>query len=206
MKSFTLIEILISILIFTFLVSFLTVGINFYKRQELENQAQNIVETLRKAQLKSISGEFDSSFGVHFEESDYILFKGNSFSERDPDFDEVFNLPPLIKLEGLSEIVFLKTEGMPKENPAYCGGSCIPCGNFDNRGDCLAQDGCSWNARYKICSGNCTPCQNYQNQIDCENQSGCTWYSETRGGNIILKANGESKTIKINEVGAIAIQ
>lgn len=114
MKAFTLIETLFSILIFIFLISFITFGVDFYKRQEIENQAQNILETLRKAQIKSISGEHDSSFGVYFEERRYILFKGNSFSQRDPNFDEIFNLPPLIKLESVSEIVFLKTEGIPK--------------------------------------------------------------------------------------------
>jgi hypothetical protein len=161
---------------------------------------------LRRAQSKAISGEFDSPFGVYLTNENYTLFKGQSYSQRDPQFDEVYELPAIIRVEGLSEIVFIKTEGMPKENPAYCGGTCIPCYQFTNVISCLTQDGCSWNAKKKVCEGNCTPCQNYQNHADCLAQSGCLWYPASKGGNIILRINSESRTININEMGRINLQ
>jgi type II secretory pathway pseudopilin PulG len=206
MNGFTLIEFLISIFIIILLSGLFTLGIDFYKRQELENQAQNLLEVLRRAQSKAISSQFDSSFGVKLESNRFILFKGDSFSTRDSQFDEVYELPAAIKIEGLSEIVFLKTEGIPKENPAYCGGVCNPCNQFTDKNSCLAQDGCSWNAKKKVCEGTCTPCESYQNQTDCQSQAGCVWYPATRGGNIILRTNGESRTISINEIGRINLQ
>jgi len=204
--GFTLIEVLISIFIVALLAGLFTVGIDFYKRQELENQAQNLLEALRRVQSKAISVESDSSFGVYLTNGNYTLFKGQSYSERDSQYDEVYNLPAIIKIEGLSEIVFLKTEGAPKENPAHCGGNCTSCDQFTEKTSCSAQDGCSWNAKKKVCEGTCTPCQNYQNQTDCQAQSGCVWYPTTRGGNIILRANSESRTININEIGRINLQ
>jgi prepilin-type N-terminal cleavage/methylation domain-containing protein len=204
--GFTLIEVLISIFIVALLASLFTVGIDFYKRQELENQAQNLLEVLRRAQSKAISVESDSSFGVYLTSGNYTLFKGQSYSQRDSQYDEVYNLPAIIKIEGLSEIVFLKTEGVPKEIPAYCGGNCTSCDQFSDKTSCLAQDGCSWNAKKKVCEGTCTPCNSYQNQTDCQAQSGCVWYPATKGGNIILRINNESRTININEMGRINLQ
>lgn len=113
MKGLTLIEILISILILVILALLIPLGIDFYKRQELENQARAVLQTLRRAQLKAMAIEFDSSFGVHLTDERYVLFKGNSYETRDPQYDEVFNFPEIISVSGLSEIVFSKLEGRP---------------------------------------------------------------------------------------------
>jgi len=207
MNSFTIIELLIVIGIIAILASFsFLFGLDFYKSQQLESQAQTILQTLRRAQLKAMAVELDSSFGVYLTNHNYTLFKGNSYSTRDPLYDEVFDLPEIINVGGLDEVVFLKFEGIPKGNPAYCGGICTSCSEFTNRPSCLSQDGCSWIRWLRRCIGTCTPCENYQNQIDCQNQSGCIWYPATRGGNIILSANGQIKTININEMGRVNLE
>jgi type II secretory pathway pseudopilin PulG len=207
MNAFTLVEILVVIFLISILGFFLfSVGLNFYKSQQLESQTQTILQTLRRAQLKAMSVELDSSFGVYFTDQNYILFKGNSYAERDPQYDEVFDLPEIIDVSGLSEVVFLKFEGLPKGTPAYCGGICTPCSEFPNRSSCLAQDGCSWNRFLRRCVGTCTSCDNYQNQSDCEGQLGCIWYSTTRGGNIFLSTDGQTKTININEMGRVNLE
>jgi Tfp pilus assembly protein FimT len=115
MNAFTLVEVLIIIFLISILGFFLfSVGFNFYKSQQLESQAQTILQTLRRAQSKAMSVELDSSFGVYFDNNNkrYILFKGNSYSPGDP-YNEEFDLPAIFNLSGLSEIVFSKMEGKP---------------------------------------------------------------------------------------------
>jgi len=131
MKGFTLIEVLITIFIIFILASFIvSVSLSFYKSQQLEVYTEGILQTLRRAQAKATSGEFDSSFGVYFTNENYTLFKGDSYSTRDAQYDEVFDLPQIITVSGLSEIVFLKLTGIPQETPAYCEGTCTPCSEF----------------------------------------------------------------------------
>jgi len=207
MKSYTLLEVLLVIGIFAILIFFLVpVGLNFYKSQQLEATTQALIQTLRRAQLRAMSTELDSSFGVYLTGGQYILFKGDSYSTRDPLYDEVFNLAKVINVSGLSEVVFLKFEGKPRGNPAYCGGSCTPCNQFLNKTSCQKQGGCSWSAGKKICTGTCTACDGYQDQTNCQNQSGCSWKAAIQGGNIILSSDGESQTININEVGRVNLR
>jgi prepilin-type N-terminal cleavage/methylation domain-containing protein len=112
--GFTLIEILIVISLISILIFFLvSIGLNFYKSQQLESQAQTILQILRRAQLKAMAIEFDSSFGVYLTNSNYTLYKGSSYATRDLQYDEVFELPEIINVKGLSEVVFSKSEGKP---------------------------------------------------------------------------------------------
>jgi len=208
MNGFTLIEILITVSLISILGFFLfSIGLNFYKSQQLETQAQEILQTLRRAQSKATSVELDSSFGVYFDNANkkYILFKGDSYSPGDP-YNEEFDLSAIITLSGLSEVVFLKLEGIPKGSPAYCGGICVSCSQYTNRTSCLVQDGCSWNRFLRRCLGTCTPCENYQNQTDCQGQSGCNWQPAVRSGDIVISSDGEIRTININEMGRINLE
>lgn len=60
-----------------------------------------------------MSVELDSSFGVYLTNEHYTLFLGNSYLERDPQYDEIFEFPEILNLSGLSEISFSKLEGKP---------------------------------------------------------------------------------------------
>lgn len=114
--GFTLLEILLVIGIISILLVFIVpVSLDFYKSQQLEVQTQSVIQTLRRAQSKAIAIELDSSFGIHFGVSNYTLFKGGSYFEsgRDLQYDEIFDLPELINLTGLPEVVFSKFEGKP---------------------------------------------------------------------------------------------
>lgn len=112
--GFTLLEILLVIGIISILLVFIVpLSLDFYKSQQLETQTQSVIQTLRRAQSKATTVELDSSFGVYFGASNCTLFKGNSYSSRDMQYDEVFELPEIIHISGLSEVVFLKSEGKP---------------------------------------------------------------------------------------------
>jgi len=113
MKALTLFEILIVIGIIAILVSLtLPLGLDFYRSQQLETQSQGVIQALRRARLKAMAVENDSSFGVHLTNDNYILFKGDTYVPGDP-YNEVFDLPLIINASGLQEIVFSKLEGKP---------------------------------------------------------------------------------------------
>jgi len=117
MKGLTLFEILIVIGIIAILLSLtLPLGLDFYRSQQLETQSQGVIQALRRAQLKAMSVESDSAFGVHLTDDNYTLFKlskGEIYATRDANFDEVFDLPMIITVSGLNEVVFSKLEGKP---------------------------------------------------------------------------------------------
>ena len=115
MKGLSLIELLLVILPIVILLSFIfPPSLDFYKNQQLGTHTQGLVQTLRRAQLKAMAVELDSSFGLYVTNDNYTLFKGNSFATRDDQYDEVFDLPVIITVQDSpKEIVFSKFEGKP---------------------------------------------------------------------------------------------
>ena len=114
-QGITLIEILLVILPIIFLALLIfPIGISFYKNQQLQAHTQGILQTLRRAQLKAMGAEQDSTFGVYITNGNYILFKGNSYASRDAQYDEIFDLPQIIIVQDApKEIIFSKFEGKP---------------------------------------------------------------------------------------------
>ena len=111
-KGFTLVELLmvLGILALLIVVS-LPLTVNFYKTRQLDVHEQGIVQALRRAQLKAMSIERNSAFGVYLTSTQYVLFKGSSYAARDTSYDEVFDLSGNLSVSGLSEIVFSKLNG-----------------------------------------------------------------------------------------------
>ncbi len=111
-KGFTFIELIIVLAILGILIaSSTTVAVRFYQTRALDIHLNGIVQVLRRAQLKAMSVENDSSFGVYINSDKYVLFKGDSYSTRDQSYDETYNLPDNFKTSGLSEVVFSKIRG-----------------------------------------------------------------------------------------------
>ena len=134
MSGLTLLETLLVVGVLAILLSLsLPLGLDFYQNQQLDSVSQEITQTLRRAQLRAMAGELDSSFGLFFANSQYVLFKGDSYLARDSQYDEVFEIAGAIALSGLSEIVFLKLEGKPKEGPEGFGGAIILSTNSNQK-------------------------------------------------------------------------
>jgi type II secretory pathway pseudopilin PulG len=113
-KAFTLVETLLVTGIFIILATLtLPLSLDFYKKYQLNINTEEMIQSLRRAQLKSMSIEQDSNFGIYFTNSAYTLFKGNSYNTRDNRYDEVFSLPQIVTVAGIREIVFSKFEGIP---------------------------------------------------------------------------------------------
>lgn len=114
LTGFTILEILIVLGIVSILISLsASPGLDFYRSQQIESKSREIVQNLRRSQMKAMSSESDSSFGIYFTTNSYTLFKGDNYALRQSGFDEVFEIPSIITLSGLSEIVFSKLEGEP---------------------------------------------------------------------------------------------
>lgn len=113
-KGFTLIEIILSITLIGILA-----GISFplYQTFQIKNDlniaANEIIKSLRRAQILSETMDYDSSWGLKIETQKITLFQGENFSNREKNFDEQFELPPTISNPGISEIVFSKLYGEP---------------------------------------------------------------------------------------------
>jgi len=204
-EAFTIIEALLVIGILAILTGLVPLSLDFYKSWQFNTHTQGIIQSLRRAQLKAMSIEDDSSFGVYLTNNNYVLFKGDSYLNRNKEFDEVFDLPQIITVSGLQEIVFSKFEGIPK-TLAYCGGDCTFCTEFTKKSLCEKQDGCSWDKQQDLCIGVCTSCDDFFDQGNCESQSGCSWYPLSPGGDIILSSDSDSRIININEIGRVNLQ
>jgi prepilin-type N-terminal cleavage/methylation domain-containing protein len=86
MKGFTILEIIISLTIFLILAIIVVSSFSsFRNNQELTNAVQETINLLNLARSKTLSSEGSSQYGVHFESSRIVLFKGVSFSESNPD-------------------------------------------------------------------------------------------------------------------------
>ncbi len=109
-KGFTLLEIL---LVVTILLILAASSAAFYSSFLLQNAVSNTVDQLvgdfRKAQIYSMSGKQNGSWGVRYASNTLTLFlSGNS------SFDETFTVNPNVTISGFSQqITFVKATGMP---------------------------------------------------------------------------------------------
>ena len=116
-RGFTLIELLIVIGV----VAILTAGVLVSYRSasggiELKTNAFKIVDVLNLARQRTIASLGSSEYGVHFEASQFVLFKGAAYSAPDPD-NIFYALPDTLEIAdvslvgGGSEVVFDRITG-----------------------------------------------------------------------------------------------
>ncbi len=111
MRGFTIIELLLVVSIISILaVVTSSVGSGFLVRNATKNTTQQLISDLRIAQLNSVSGKRDSSWGVKVGSKRIVLFKGSSYSTRDQSLDEVFIVGSAININD-AEVVFQKITG-----------------------------------------------------------------------------------------------
>lgn len=72
-----------------------------------------VVNSLKRAQVRAISGENDSVWGVKTSNGLVTIFRGNDFVNRNKSFDENLKMPRSVNVSGLSEVVFTKLTGRP---------------------------------------------------------------------------------------------
>lgn len=115
----TLIEVILVIAIISLLgVSSTSIGARFLVDNYLENKTNELVSLLQTAQINAISGKNDTNWGVTVANNQIIIFSGDSYATRNPEFDQFFRYPSSITISN-QEIIFNKVEGSPNAPLSY---------------------------------------------------------------------------------------
>lgn len=121
LKGLTLIELLVTVGILIILAAIVIPNLRFFQKEsDLNNAAEEIINTLRLAQNKTLASEGASQYGVHFDATStpnqYILFKGTDYASRATSSDEIYKLPKTVEISeidlwGGTEVVFERVTG-----------------------------------------------------------------------------------------------
>ena len=110
-------EVLIALAVISILAAIISGGFSsFRKEQILNGTTENIFSLVNEARAKTLSSKEDSVYGVHFENSRAVIFKGENFSEGAGD-NEIFYLPAATEIFQVSlagagaEAVFKRLTG-----------------------------------------------------------------------------------------------
>ncbi len=123
-QGFTLFELLIVVGIVALLSLFAVPAFRiFSQQQDVDLQAQQLIEVLRTAQNKTLASEGADSYGVYIDTSinphQYVVFKGNSYATRDVSADEIHKLPSKVEFYNIAvagnQVVYDKIEGSTAE-------------------------------------------------------------------------------------------
>lgn len=119
-SGFTLLEIIIVVFVLTVLGAITIPNMAlFQKTPQLNNTFEEVANTLRIAQNKTLSSEGNSRYGVYFKTTvtphQYILFKGDTYASRDSSYDQTYPIPGITEFYGITtqddEVVFNKLTG-----------------------------------------------------------------------------------------------
>lgn len=111
-----IIEILVGIGILILLSAILVLAFSSFRQNSLLKEARGrVLSEINLARTQTLGSEGRVSWGVHFEESRIIRFKGQAYSPSDPSNQEIL-LPTgakigLISLGGTSEVIFERLTG-----------------------------------------------------------------------------------------------
>lgn len=121
-NGFTLIEIIIAIGVMAIIGTTLFIG--FSKATEsadLKTSAFKVVDALQFARTRTIASLASSQYGVHFEQTQYVLFRGATYDSLDPD-NIIYPLSPRVEIAGItlagggSDVVFDRITGKTTHN------------------------------------------------------------------------------------------
>ncbi len=77
--------------------------------------ATEIVDLLRYTQTNSEAAKEDSSWGLKIKSENVVIFSGESYAERNKNFDRVVRLSSKISIDGIDEVIFKKLTGFTSD-------------------------------------------------------------------------------------------
>lgn len=83
----------------------------YQMRSDLDRVAQQVAQGLTRAKLLATSGERDAPWGYYVPAG--VLYKGESYANRDTAFDEVYPMPNTITVNGLLDVTYSRVSGRP---------------------------------------------------------------------------------------------
>ena len=111
----TIVELLLVIVIIGLsLAVVFPVGAGFLGRNNLQNTSNEVVSSLRTAQLNSLSSKDGSEWGVHITTSQIIMFPGKTYTPPGTSFDQKYEISPSLTVTP-SDIYFSKLNGLPNQ-------------------------------------------------------------------------------------------
>lgn len=119
--GYTIIELLLAVSILTLVSTIILVPLGkFRDRQLVEIGAENIMSLVAQARTDTLSSLDDSEYGIHFESSRMVYFKGAIFIEPDVDnieveFDSRVEVSDISLNGGGSDVIFNRLTGETDE-------------------------------------------------------------------------------------------
>ncbi len=114
--GFTLIETLVSVFIIFLILSLITISYSEFRiKASLDASAAEVISNLNLARSKTIASDDASNYGLHFNSSNYIFFKGLVYNSNDPS-NQTFSLPTYLEFLNIDiaqwpDIVFERITG-----------------------------------------------------------------------------------------------
>lgn len=116
-KGITMVEIIMVVMLTTTVAMIsLPLYSNMQASAQLNDGSSQMIQILRTARQKSVSGVQDSEHGVKFNSNNYVFFQGSSYDTRQVAFDRIFQLENSLSIVTTltnDEVVFSKGLGMP---------------------------------------------------------------------------------------------
>lgn len=116
-QGFTVLELLMSIAIMAILAAvIITPFAKFRNSKVLDTGAENALSLLSKARGNTLSSKNAYQYGVHFESSQLVLFRGATYSSSDANnettlLDGALEIPTITLTGGGSEVLFDRLTG-----------------------------------------------------------------------------------------------
>ena len=114
--GFTLLELLLVVAMISVVTMFsVTLGSGFIWRTDLSQAQYLTVINLRHAQILARAQVDDSDWGVHIENNQLTVFKGNDFDTRDTESDEEYDLGS-VTVGTEVDVIYHKFSGEPYDS------------------------------------------------------------------------------------------